>query len=136
MKDDCRQAWGLRLVDELTRDLVYGARQLVKRPGFTAVAVASLAIGIGANTALFSLVNAVFLSESLADRPEELVNVYRTSTNSTFSGFSYPEFEDLREGTGGVFDEFGAHGVIFGGVQIVAGSGVGNTSALAVTGLN
>ena len=66
----------VRWLDHLWRDLRYGARMLRKRPGFTAIAVLSLAIGIGANTAIFSLVNAIILSAFPADRPEELVNVY------------------------------------------------------------
>ena len=65
-----------RLVESLSADLRYGTRMLRKRPGFTAIAVFSLAIGIGANTAIFTFVNASILREDLdlVDRPEELVD--------------------------------------------------------------
>jgi hypothetical protein len=59
------------------RDLRDGLRSLTRRPTFTAVAVLSLALGIGANTAIFSLVNAVILREVPIDRPADMVNLYR-----------------------------------------------------------
>ena len=59
--------------EDVTRDVRDGVRSLAKRPGFTAVAVLSLALGIGANTTIFSLVNAIILRDSPIDRPEEVV---------------------------------------------------------------
>ena len=100
----------VRWLDHLWRDLRYGARMLRKRPGFTAIAVLSLAIGIGANTAIFSLVNAIILSAFPADRPEELVNVYWSPPSNPYLTLSYPNFEDLRDGTGDVFSEIGSTG--------------------------
>ena len=60
-KDECRQAWGLQWMDELRADLRLTFRTLRRNPGFAAVAILSLALGIGANTAIFGLMDAVML---------------------------------------------------------------------------
>jgi predicted permease len=76
IKEDCHVAWGTTLPETLVQDLGYGARLLVKRPGFTAVALLTLTLGIGATTAVFSLVDAVLLRPLPYRDPQRLVSIY------------------------------------------------------------
>jgi predicted permease len=76
------------------QDVRYGLRLLLKNLGFTAIAVLTLALGIGANTALFSVVNGVLLNPLPYPDPERLVAVYSTSDSSGMGSISYPNFED------------------------------------------
>jgi predicted permease len=71
-KEECREAVGIRLLREIMADVRYGLRQLRRSPGFTAVAVITLALGIGANTAIFSLIDAVMLKLLPVQKPEQL----------------------------------------------------------------
>jgi len=86
-------------VDTFRQDLCYGLRLLRKQPGFALVAIATLSLGIGANTALFSLVNTALFRPVYAENPAELVAIFNgdKSRNGT-SNHAYPDYLDLRDG--------------------------------------
>ena len=116
------------------RDVRDGLRSLARRPAFTAVAILSLALGIGANTAIFSLVNAVILRGSPVERPEEVVNLYLHQASFEFGTLSYPDFEDVRDGTAEVFSDIAASHFVPLTIDRGEGGGVGLAPAEAVTG--
>lgn len=84
-------------METLLKDIRYGVRGLLKRPGFTAVAVITLALGIGANTAIFSLVDTVLLRPLPVRNPEEIVSVAVRGKNDSMLAFSYPNYKDFRD---------------------------------------
>jgi predicted permease len=88
----------------LARDARYAFRRLAARPAFTLIAVVSLAIGIGANSAMFTLVNEVLFRRPPLDRPEELTEVYVSQEEFPFNVFSYPDLQDFIRGTADVFE--------------------------------
>src|ERR1041384_2070220 len=96
VKEMCRDERGTRWLEELLQDLRIGVRMLRKNPGFTLVVAATLALGIGANTAIFGLVNALLLRPlPIAEAPNELVLLVRGEGQG--STLSYPDFRVLRE---------------------------------------
>jgi len=96
VKETTRDAWAWCWLENLLEDIHYGIRMLRKNPGFTAIAVLTLTLGIGANTALFSVVNAVLLSPLPYPHSEQLVTVHESKPNFETGSISYPNFLDLR----------------------------------------
>lgn len=87
----------ISIIEALAGDLRYGLRMLAKSPGFTAVAVISLALGIGANTFIFSLVNTAMLRPLPVENPEQLVSLTNAAEGRMFPTFSYPNYKDYRD---------------------------------------
>lgn len=97
-------------MESLWQDCRYAVRGFARKPGFTAVAVVVLALGIGANTAVFGLTNSLLLRPLVAEDPHELVALYSKNTDrpDSYRAFSYPNYVDIREGNA-VFTSLMAH---------------------------
>jgi len=98
IKEECRDMRGTGWTQDFAQDVRYGLRMLGKNPGFTAVAVLTLALGIGANTAIFTLLHATLWKPLPVDHPEEIYHLMRTSPSGDFAGefsISYVLFQQL-----------------------------------------
>ncbi|HVQ31329.1 MAG TPA: ABC transporter permease, partial [Vicinamibacteria bacterium] len=101
-------------MDNLIKDLQFGARMLWRRPAFTTVAVLSLGLGIGINTSIFSVVNAVLLAPIPVHEPERLVEIYTSqSTDMPYLTTSYPDVLELRA-SADTLQAVAAHGMVRG----------------------
>ena len=123
MKEDCREKWTFTWFETLWQDVRYAARILAKSPGFAAVVIFSLALGIGANTAVFSVMNAVLLHGLPYEHPEELATIFSTHKWDPTSGIDVVPLADVAtwKKANHVFADIGAVGFI--GLSTVAGLG-------------
>src|SRR5438477_7157270 len=89
----------------MIQDFKFALRQLFKAPGFTAIAVLTLALAIGVNSAIFALVHSLVLHSAVPQRPNEVVNIFTARQNAShdYRQFSYNEYRDLRDNGGEVF---------------------------------
>jgi len=92
VKEVTRDMWGLRWLETLLQDLRYGVRQLKRNPRFTAGGRYTLALGIGANTAIFSVIEAVVLRNLPVKHPNQLVQLVQVVPGFRETGFPYPHF--------------------------------------------
>ncbi|MGH9854404.1 MAG: ABC transporter permease, partial [Blastocatellia bacterium] len=98
------------MIADLWQDLRYGARMLMKHPGFTAIAVLTLTLGIGANVAIFSIINAVVFRPRPVAQPERLVELYSGDARNPYQSSAYQDFLIFRD-QGEVFSGLAAYGI-------------------------
>src|SRR5258706_9162223 len=100
-KEEIREAQGTHFLETLIQDLRFGLRMLRKSPGFTAVAILTLALGIGANAAIFTMMNGLMLHTLPVRDPRQLVEIlhhYPDDPEPGFNGFSWDAYQIMRDG--------------------------------------
>jgi predicted permease len=132
-KEECRDARRITWLQDLVQDVHYGLRILRKSPGVTVVVVIALALGVGANTAIFSVVNGFLLRPLAVSSPEQItvLAIQQKDAPVGSSGFSYPEFVDFRQQANTFSDIFG---IVLGTVQFTANDQSEECSANYVSG--
>ena len=105
VKEQCRDVHRFRALDDLWRDFLFGFRRLRARPILAGAAIAVLAIGIGANTVIFSLLDALLLRPLPGPDPHRLTVVSTSDSSGRPGANSYPDYLDIRESTGDVFEQ-------------------------------
>ncbi|HEY4087786.1 MAG TPA: ABC transporter permease, partial [Bryobacteraceae bacterium] len=95
--EDSRSAWQIPWLEDFWRDLTYAARGWKRNPGFTAIAILSLALGVGANCAMFIVVDAMLLRPLAVYRPQEIVSIHETSVTGGTQGLTAAQYADVRD---------------------------------------
>ena len=108
LQEQCREVWGIRLLDNLRRYLSLAIRQLAKDRGYATVAVLTLALGVGVNAAIYSLIHTVFVQPLPYDEPDQIVHLREISEERGLAGVSYPNYKDWMERQSS-FSEMGAY---------------------------
>jgi len=133
IEESARDLWRFNLVEDFWRDVVYALRSLGRSPGFAAIAVMTLALGIGANTAMFTLMHRIMLASLPVEEPGELIEVLGTRGNGPPGvAFSYAALQDLRRGTQTCSSILGFSSVTF--HALIDGNPMERLSAEFVTG--
>jgi putative ABC transport system permease protein len=115
IRENSRAIWTFAWTETLWQDIRFGARMLIKDPGFTFVVVLTLALGIGVNTAIFSIVNGLMLRPLPVSDPASLAYLaFPHGTELVDTQFSFPEFAGIRKQTSALFSD--QAGMIFGGL--------------------
>lgn len=131
LREEARDAWGWRWLDDLVQDTRFAWRTLRHSPGFALTAIVTLALGIGVNSGMFSLINGLLL-RPLYEGVDEVVEVHgRRTAPLRIRDFSYPNYRDLQEGTTDIFANLAASSMEFVGLD--AGDGARRALASAVT---
>jgi predicted permease len=131
LQEDCRQSRGLRFIDTTTQDIRYATRLMRKTPGFTAAAIISLALGIGANTAIFTLVDAVIFRTLPFNEPQGLYFLAHGTAENPGTSSNYPLFERFAALTD-VFDGVTAYNT--NGLKVSTPDGLESVDSLWVSG--
>jgi predicted permease len=97
VKEVTREMWGSTALEQWMQDVRYGVRMLLKSPGFSLVAILTLTLGIGANTALFSVVNGVLINPLPYPKPNQLVTLHESKPNFEQGSISFPHFRDWQK---------------------------------------
>ena len=109
IKEVTRDVWGWTALDSLGHDLKYGVRQIRRSPAFCAIVLVTLAFGIGANTTMFSIVNAILFQPMHARDPERIVAVFSSvNRDAPYGSSSYLDYLDIRDRTADTFQDLAA----------------------------
>jgi predicted permease len=132
LREVSREMWGVRSIETLIQDLRYGARVLMKNPGFALIAVFTLALGIGANTAIFSVINSVLLKPLPYREPDRIFQALRRFPQGMGEAVSATKFSFYRQHNQ-TFEGLAACDILGAGVNIFVGAEAHFVSSLQVS---